>query len=306
MKFRKLGWSLMAYAAGTTVVLTASAAGAAVNGPHHHGGDLGTKAPVVRTAPPHTATLPSGYTVVTNSFTSYAGQQDVGVAMCPGTEQPVSGGAFVYSNDLSVNINSSYPSGDAWQVDISNASSLSTTVTAYAVCMTHSAKYRVVNTAMMTAPVETVTSVAANCPRGTAVMGGGAYSNSPSVNVYINSTVPNALPNGRGAWRVAMANTDLYSSAFSVYAVCAPKPAGYSIQIGGEVTNGPYSENQAVVTCPGASVPVGGGGFSDFQDHDAWIGMNTSYPSGNSWVVYENNYENLTRGLAASAVCAGT
>src|SRR5215469_9426200 len=111
MKFRKLGWSLMAYAASTTVVLTASAAGAAVNQPHHHGGDAGTKAPVVRTAPPHTATLPSGYTVVTNSFTSYAGQQDVEVAMCPGTEQPVSGGAFVYSNDLSVNINSSYPSG---------------------------------------------------------------------------------------------------------------------------------------------------------------------------------------------------
>ena len=34
--------------------------------------------------------------------------------------------------------------------------------------------------------------------------------------------------------------------------------------------------------------------------------MNTSYPSGGSWDIYENNYENLTRNLAASAVCAGT
>jgi hypothetical protein len=306
MRIRKLGWSLMAYAAGTTVVLTASAASAAVNRPHHHGGDHGTKAPVVRTAPPHTATLPNGYTVVTNSFPSYARTQNGGAASCPGTEQPVSGGAFVASGDLSVNINSSFPSGDAWQVDVSNASSLPTTVTVYAVCMTHSAKYRVVTSAPTTAPVEFVTSVAANCPRGTAVMGGGAYSNSSSVNVYINSTVPNALPNGRGAWRVAMANADLYSSDFTVYAVCEPKPAGYSIQIGGEVSNGPYSENEAVVTCPGASVPVGGGGFVSFQDHDAWIGMNTSYPSGSSWDIYENNYENLTRSIAASAVCAGT
>jgi hypothetical protein len=261
---------------------------------------------VIRTAPPHIATLPYGYTVVTNESTAYAGSQSAGAATCPGTEQPVGGGAFSSSSDLSVNINSSYPDGQSWAVDIANASASDTTYYTYAVCMNHSRYYRVVKSVLTTAPVEWVTSQAANCPKGTAVMGGGAYSNSPSVNVYINSTVPNALSNGRGAWRVAMANSDPYSSTFTVYAVCEPKPAGYSIQIGGEVANGPYSENEAVVTCPGASVPIGGGGFSVFQDHDAWIGMNTSYPSGNSWDIYENNYENLTRNLAASAVCAGT
>jgi hypothetical protein len=302
---RNVSLSLMAYVAGSTVLLSASAAGAAVNGPHHHG--HGTKAPVIQTAPPRPSTLPNGYTVATSAFTAYAGSQDAGTANCPGTEQPVGGGAFVASDDLSVNINSSFPSGQGWQVDVGNASSLPTTVTAYAVCMAYSPKYRVVAAAPATLYSEWVSSNAANCPKGLAVMGGGAYSSSPATDIYIDSTVPNQLNNGRTAWRVAMASADPYDSTFTVYAVCRPKPAGYSIQWGQEVANGPYSEAESVVTCPGASVPVGGGGFvTDFQNQDAWIGMNTTYPSGSSWVMYENNYENLTRYIEAAAVCAGT
>jgi hypothetical protein len=307
MNVRHLSLSLMAYTAGSIVLLSASAAGAAVVHTHHHGASHGTKAPVIRTAPPHTATLPYGYTVVTNESTVYAGSQSAGAATCPGTEQPVGGGAFVSSNDLSVNINSSYPDGQSWAVDINNASALDSTYYTYAVCMNHSRYYRVVKSAATTAYSEWVSSKAVTCPKGTAVMGGGAYSTSPALDVYINSAVPNQLNYGRTAWRVAMASADPYNTTFTVYATCEPKLAGYSIQWGQPVANGPYSQNEATVTCPGASVPIGGGGFmTDFQNQDAWIGMNTSFPGGSSWSIYENNYENVNRYIEAAAICAGT
>jgi hypothetical protein len=307
VKMRKPGLALMAFAAGTTLLLSAPAAGAAVTRPHPHPGVAGTKAPSLRTAPRHITNLPNGYTVVTNTLTSYAGSQTSGAAQCPGTEQPVGGGAFVASDDLSVNINSSYPDGGSWAIDLDNASTLPTTYYVYAVCMAHSAKYRVAHSVLATVYPESVSSAAANCPKGTAVLGGGAASTTAATDVYIDSTVPNQLNRGRTAWRVAMASADPYNTSYRVYAVCAPKPAGYSIQWGQQAVLGPYSENEAVVTCPGASVPVGGGGFvTDFDTEDAWIGMNTSFPGGSSWSIYENNYEDMTRATEAAAICAGT
>jgi hypothetical protein len=307
VKMRKPGLALMAFAAGTTLLLSASAAGAAVTRPHPHLGVAGTKAPSLRTVPPHITNLPNGYTVVTNTLTSYAGSQTSGAAQCPGTEQPAGGGAFVASDDLSVNINSSFPDGGSWQVDLDNASALPTTYYVYAVCMAYSAKYRVVHSPLTTADSMSVSSEAANCPKGTSVLGGGAESSSDATDVYIDSTVPNQLNRGRTAWRVAMASADPYNTTYRVYAVCAAKPTGYSIQWGQEVALGPYSENEAVVTCPGASVPVGGGGFvTDFDNEDVWIGMNTSFPGGSSWAIYENNYEDMNRATEAAAICAGT
>jgi hypothetical protein len=307
VNLRNLTAALMAFAAGLTLLLSASAAGAAVTRPHPHLGVAGTKAPTLRTAPPRITNLPNGYTVVSNTLTSYAGSQTSGAAQCPGTEQPVGGGAFVASDALTVNINSSYPDGGSWAVDLDNASSLPTTYYVYAVCIAHSAKYRVVHSPVETAYPGWVTSKAVNCPRGTVVLGGGAESGTPDTDVYINSTVPNQLNAGRTAWRVAMASYDTYNTSFTVYAVCEPKPAGYSIQYGQPVGDGPLSETEAVVTCPGASVPVGGGGFTDFTNTDAGIGVNTSYPSGQSWDIYENNNQGVvTRSLYASAVCAGT
>jgi hypothetical protein len=69
---------------------------------------------------------------------------------------------------------------------------------------------------------------------------------------------------------------------------------------------GGYNEVQAVATCPGASVPIGGGGFTDFLSNDVGLAMNSSYPWTNEWVLDENNDENLVKNFQASAVCAGS
>ena len=310
MKLRNLGFALMAFTTGSTIVLSASAAGAATTRPHPHHVITGTKTPPVAPAAPHSPllSLPNGYKVVTAVYPAAAGVQSSGYVACPGTEQATGGGAYVDSSDVVVNINSSYPSsnGQDWLVDVNNASSLPTAFTVYAVCMAHSASYRVVSSGPWTASSNFVSSEAADCPTGTVVTGGGAVSNSSATDVNINSTVPNALGHGHTAWRVAMGSYDPNDSSFTVFAVCRPKPLGYSMQTGPGLALEPDAETQAIVSCPGASVPIGGGGFTAFLTNDTLLALNTSYPSGNEWTIDENNGETLTKSVYATAICAGT
>jgi hypothetical protein len=308
MKIRRLSAVLLAGAAGGTLLLSATGAGAAVARPHGHisGREATKTAPALSPASQISATLPKGYTVVTSTFTAFAGAQDADQTNCPGTEQPVGGGAFVSSSDLLVNLNRSYPWSHSWIVSVGNASASSTPVTAYVICMAHSASYKVVQSAAASVSPDSVNSQAAVCPAHTVVTGGGAFSGSAATDVNINSTVPNTFAGGRTGWRVAMASSDPSSVSFTVYAVCRPKPVGYSIQWGLNQQLQPYSEGKAIVTCPGASVPIGGGGFTGYSTPDAWITMNSSSPYGQSWVVYENNNENVVRSFDAAAICAGT
>ena len=46
--------------------------------------------------------------------------------------------------------------------------------------------------------------------------------------------------------------------------------------------------------------------FSNVTITDAWLAMNSSGPYGQGWVVYENNDEDVTRGVEAVAICAGS
>jgi hypothetical protein len=308
MNIQKLSAVLLAGAAGSALLLSATGAGAAVTGPHGHlsGREAAKSAPVLSSASRIASALPKGYTVAISSFTAFAGAQDADQTNCPGTKQPVGGGAFVSSSDLQVNLNRSYPWRHSWIVSVGNASASSTPVTAYVICMAHSAGYKVVQSAPASVSPESVNSQAAVCPAHTAVTGGGVYSASAATDVNINSTVPNTFAGGRTGWRVAMASSDPSSASFTVYAVCRPKPAGYSIQWGANLQLSPYSEGEATVTCPGASVPIGGGGFTSYDVQDGWITMNSSGPGNQSWVIYENNDENVVRGFAAAAICAGT
>jgi len=307
MNIHKLSAVLAAGVAGGTLLLSASAAGAATAPAHGHAGgrEVG-KSAVLSAAPQLPSALPKGYTLVTSDFTAFAGAQDADTTWCPGTEQPVGGGAIVSSSDLQVNINRSYPDvAGGWTVSISNASAASTPVTAYAICMAYSPYDQIVSATASVGP-GSVNSQAVVCPAHTGVLGGGAYSYSPATDVYMNSTVPNTFAGGRTGWRVAMASSDPSSANFIVYAVCRPKPKGYSIQWGQMQQVGPYTEGGASVTCPGTSVPITGGGFTDYTITDAWLAMNSSGPYGQGWVVYENNDEDVTRGVEAVAICAGS
>jgi hypothetical protein len=87
--------------------------------------------------------------------------------------------------------------------------------------------------------------------------------------------------------------------------VCRKAPAGYSIQYA-SAANPAGSETGVIAVCPGASVPIGGGGFSSNYSTDDLVAMNTSYPVGQKWYVYENNGESQTRSIYSTAICAGT
>jgi len=91
--------------------------------------------------------LPSGYTVVTSAaITAVAGAQTPATVSCPGSKQPSDGGANAYSGTWAVNINSSYPVGNEWEVWVNNASSYDYTFYVYAVCLAANAKEQVVTT----------------------------------------------------------------------------------------------------------------------------------------------------------------
>lgn len=305
MNIHKLSAALLAGAAGSALLLSASPAGAVATRPHTHtsGREATKSAPA---APKLPATLPPGYTVATTSFLSYAEAQDAAEVHCPGTDQPAGGGAFVTSSDLLVNLNRSYPWRRNWIVSVGNATASPTPVTAYVICMAHSASYQIVHSAPASVGPDSVNSQAVECPVHTSVTGGGVYSASAATDVNINSTMPATFAAGRTGWRVAMASSDPASASFTVYAVCRAKPAGYSIQWGPAQQVAPYTEGAASVTCPGASVPVGGGGYTDYDSQDGWLTMNSSGPDGQEWLSYENNDENLVKVLGAAVICAGT
>jgi hypothetical protein len=237
--------------------------------------------------------------------TAPTGTQTFGAASCPGSKQPSGGGAFVESSSLTVNLNSSYPIGQSWAVDVNNTSGASTTFTVYVICMKASAKYTVVSVEAPLVP-ESTQSASAECPIKTSAVGGGVASITESTGININSSVPDALLHGRTEWTAAVGNDTDTSPNFIVYAICRPKPKGYSIQYGNGVSATSGAETGDAVTCPGASVPIGGGGFTGYSTADTLIGMNSSYASGNTWVVYENNGGTIARSLYAAVVCAGT
>lgn len=75
-------------------------------------------------------------TVVHSSFTAPTGKQTTGGTACPAGQTVVGGGASSDSLSPAVNINSSYPVGISWVVDMNNASGASSVIFAYAICAT--------------------------------------------------------------------------------------------------------------------------------------------------------------------------
>jgi hypothetical protein len=128
-----------------------------------------------------------------------------------------------------------------------------------------------------------------------------------NLGVGINSSVGNRLGPGQTEWTVAMSNTSSSADQFSVLAVCRPKPVGYAIVQGGEVSVAPGATAEIGVGCPGLfSVPLSGGGFSSYQVTDSGLAFNSSLPGAGDWGTRWENSGSITRSVAASVICAGT
>jgi hypothetical protein len=235
-------------------------------------------------------------TVINGPFTAANGVQTRGVATCPGTKQPAGGGALTQSSNLNANINSSFPSASGWIADVNNNSGSDTTFFVYAVCAPHNLHYTVVVNSV-TDPAFSQTTGFATCPAHTFVRGGGALSSSGSVLVNINST----LTAGNG-WRVDGNNATGSGTTLTVFAVCANKPAGYTVVFGSSVTNAAGTETPATVACPaGSPFQLGGGGVS--SSGSTAVNMNSTLPTSSGWEVFENNASGSDTSISAQAIC---
>ena len=89
---------------------------------------------------PSASLRPPSYLIVESfNVTAPAGQQTFGSVNCPANaagkvRYPYGGGVTINSSNLSVNINSSYPSGTAWHAYVNNASGSDITFDVWATC----------------------------------------------------------------------------------------------------------------------------------------------------------------------------
>lgn len=291
-KMRKLNAALIGGLAATALVVSATAASASTTKPASRSG---------LESPDAGFGVPAGYTVVKSApVTALNGTQSHGSVACPGTRQPSGGGALVSSSALSVNLNSSYPSGRSWRVDVNNTSGADTTFTVYAICLNHASAYTVATNSAVAA-TGTQSAVQVSCPANTVIIGGGALSHSFSTGVTINSI----HPLGGSTWWANMNNTDATDSNFTAYAICRPTLKGYSVQSGTVMNTTPGTEANATASCPALTVPIGGGGVS--TSYDTAVGMNSSYPTSTGWSLYENNgTASEWADILAYAICAGS
>ena len=242
---------------------------------------------------------PKGYTIVSSGpLTSFNNQQTRGAVDCPFGTVPLGGGAFIPSNDQNININSSFPTTSGWVADVNNVSGINQTFDVRVVCAKAPRKYTIVSIFGVTNPADSQSSGQVFCPSNTVVLGGGSLSNSGSVAVNINSTLP--ILNG---WRADINNNTTPDTTFDVFAICGKQLNGYSVVSSAQVVNPPSTQTLAHVDCPAGTFPLSGGGFS--SSGSPAVDLNTTIPSGAGWDTYEDNTA-LIQGvtLRALAVCA--
>jgi hypothetical protein len=157
--------------------------------------------------------------------------------------------------------------------------------------------YTIVNSGSLNAPAGGQTHGTVACPTGTKPLGGGVGVASSDLAVNINST----YPNGTAGWAVDVNNGSSSATGFAVYAVCAKKPAGYSV-VTAQVTNPAASQTTATATCPSGAKVLGGGGYSSSLSIS--VNLNTTIPgSPTSWRADQNNATGNTVTVKAYAIC---
>ena len=158
------------------------------------------------------------------------------------------------------------------------------------------AGYAVVDSAVLASPNQTQQRGTVECPAGTVPLGGGVFISSVNTLANVNSSFP--TPTG---WAGDVNNASGVDTTFVVQVVCGTQPAHYRIVESSPVVNAATSQNEALVTCPKGSKPLGGGGLSSGGTVD--VNMNSTSPLRRAWSVVENNASDSDRLIQAFAVC---
>ncbi len=264
------------------------------------------KGPTLAVASAVTKEPPARYTIVNSGpLPSGYGSQDLGSVSCPVHTVVYGGGVLLASDSLDANVNSSWPTNNGWSAYVNNASTSSTSFTVYAVCGVAPTGYAVIGSKMFNNPGHSQTIATATCPKGTDVLGGGGLSNTESLEANLSSSLPAATMQPiRNGWFVIMNNAGSDDAKVTPWAICG-NPRGYIIHVGTQVTARAGSESLATATCPGATVPFGGGVLTNSLSVETDI--NSTFPDPDAvagWGVYENNGDTGPQSMHAYAICA--
>jgi hypothetical protein len=165
------------------------------------------------------AKAPRSYQVVqTLDTTVAAGSQGQALASCPTGTVPYGGGGISRSPDTDVNMNSTFPAGNAWRTDMNDADTISSDFAALAICGKKLKGYNVVSGPNSDVPAGLVVGgQQAFCAGASLPLGGGVVVFSSDVHANINATFP---ANG-DAWASFIGNGSPFLTAQSSRIVCA-------------------------------------------------------------------------------------
>ena len=243
---------------------------------------------------------PPGYSVVGADFDAPSGVLSTGAVECPAGTVVWGGGSFTNgANTFLADVNSSVPYGSgAWVASINNTSGADLSFDVQAICADQPAKY--VISATTDNPAGTQNYVQVTCPKGTVVLGGGAYSDSTDPADNMNSSFPSVSKKKVGSWFGNMNNGSGSDASVTSSAICARKPKGYK-QYFTTVQNPAGQQTAASTTCQ-AGMPISGGPISEGGGLSVNMGASLAY--GNLWAVDENNASPSPFALAVYVLCA--
>lgn len=164
------------------------------------------------------------YTVVTvTGVVNHAGSQDIGIANCPVGTKILGGGVVSWSQDLGVNMFSSFPvriTSWGWYVVMNNASNFDTKFDVEAVCSRYPKIAYTTSYGASSSPAGTQTFGSATCLSPTVPIGGGieAYAGFPG---YLSVNASSTWPMPRSGWGVRQNNGSGTDTHFGIYAICA-------------------------------------------------------------------------------------
>jgi hypothetical protein len=140
-------------------------------------------------------------------------------------------------------------------------------------------------------------SVKVACPGKTRVVSGGLSADAaPSAFTFNGVPYDDGDGNGKpdDGWRLTGTNYRAGKVKIEGEAVCTKKlKPSYPAE---SEKVGANSQSQVSVDCPGDRAAVGGG-------MTGRVGMNSSYPSGDTWGMYADNYTNKKQTVESIAVC---
>jgi hypothetical protein len=211
-------------------------------------------------------------------------------AACPSGTVVTGGGYSVSSNGMWVYVQRM--NGNGWAAYVQNNSTLTKTLTAYAVCLA----YPSVTTSSPSTNINVAggdsANLTANCPSGSTAVGGGYTGRKEGFLIPFYSAL-----SGNG-WRVSQKNTSAGVASFTTYVVCLSGATASTSSVPGYVDLPPGASGYAESICPVGSVMTSGGWNSGTD----LVVYYTSWYNG-KWRVYGRNTGTHTLALTVRGTC---